>query len=252
MSVKVGELYAVLGLDTRPYDDGLDEAKKDAPKVGDGIGSGLAKGIAGAIGAVALGAVITSGLTQGLEMGAANDKLAAGLGLSEEIAERAGKAAGDIFADGWGDSIEEVNAAFTGIQRNIGDLEGMTDEAMHGIAESALIVAETFDQDVNGVTRAAGQLMRNGLAPDAQTAMDMITAAMQGPAGATAGGRPAGTLRARPGGGLRGTRTVRHGDGSAGPRRADVALSLSGMQSADLDGSAHRSGVGLSREPAGM
>lgn len=101
------------------------------------------------------------------------------MSLTPEDAKKYGDLAGSVYASGFGDSLGDVNDAFKSIQTNIDDLGNLSDAEITSISQSALGLASTFNVDVNDATRAAGQLMKTGLAPDAKTAFDIIATGFQ-------------------------------------------------------------------------
>lgn len=140
-----------------------------------GKGVALAGAAVGALAAVAL----TDQFVKALDVDRGRAKLAGQLGLTAEDSARLGKVAGDLYSGAYGDSMQQVNDTLLAVQQNIGDLGSFSDEELKGIGANALSVATAFDVDVNGAVRAAGQLMRNGLAPDAKSAFDILTAGFQ-------------------------------------------------------------------------
>lgn len=173
MGTSIGELVGFVGLDDSKFGDvlsGVFDKFKDAggkiTKLAGGFGAGAATALAG-------------GLVGSMNIDAANDKLAAQLGLSSQDADRLGGIAGKLYADNFGDSIGQVDEALNGIATNMVDLSKVTDTQTQAMAASALNVAEAFDQDLGGVTRAAGQLMKTGLAKNGQEALDLIARGMQ-------------------------------------------------------------------------
>lgn len=149
--------------------------------------SGGARMVAGAavLGA-SVGAELSKAFAGSIEVEAANDKLAAQMGLTGQESERAGKLAGELYGDAYGESLGEVNEAIKNVSFNIKDMSKLSDADLKSITAGAMDIAKAFDQDVGGATRAVGKLMSTGLAPDAKSAMDMITKAFQ--SGADQGG----------------------------------------------------------------
>lgn len=138
-------------------------------------------GIGAAIGTAATAAagLFTKGFADNMHLEVANDKLAGQLDLTTAQADKAGKMAGQIYADNWGESIDDVNNALASVQTNIGNISNMAPEDLKKITEGALAISQAFDVDVNDSTRAAGKLMKNGLAKDSTDAFDMITWGLQ-------------------------------------------------------------------------
>lgn len=159
---------------------------KTAGDVGAEAGRNIAKGIekagpalaktAGAVGAAGAG-LFAKGFADNMEIGAANDKLAAQLGVGSADAQKLGKLSGDLYANNFGESIGQVNEAIRGVSQN---LAGMVDDSeMEAVTGDVLNLASAFDVDLNGATAAAGQLMKTGLADNAEQAMDIITSGFQ-------------------------------------------------------------------------
>lgn len=127
----------------------------------------------------AAGGLLAKGIAGNMNLEVANDKLAAQLGLTSTEAKKAGEVAGAVYADNWGGSIEEVNAAIQSVGTNLGDVGKMSKKELQGMTESALALSQTFDVDVNESTAAAAALIKNGLAKNSTQAFDIITAGFQ-------------------------------------------------------------------------
>lgn len=157
----------------------------DASGLGDDIKKSVEKGLGGAkgialAGGAALAGSIAAGLAGALNFSAANAKLTAQLDLTASESASAGKVAGDLYAHNYGDSIGNVNEAIKSVSQNISD--SLDPAALKTLSAEALNTASVFDQDLGGVTKAVGQLLKTGLATDAQQAFDIVTKGLQGPA----------------------------------------------------------------------
>ena len=136
--------------------------------------------VAGALGAgVAAGGVLASGFAQNLEFGTANSKLKAQLGLSEADSAKAGAAAGAIYADNWGGSIDDVNEALKSVSDNLGGIAKQSEADLKSTTEAALALSDAFGVDVSESSAAAAALIKNGLAKDSKEAFDIVTAGFQ-------------------------------------------------------------------------
>lgn len=135
----------------------------------DTAATGIAAGVAGALGV---------GVAQALDMSAANAKLAAQLGVGPAEAAELSKVSADVYANAWGDSATTVNEAIKGVYQNIGDVS-QAKGGLQGVTEKALALAETFDQEVGPTTAAVGQMIKTGLAKNADEAFDILTAGFQ-------------------------------------------------------------------------
>lgn len=130
-----------------------------------GIGAGVAAGLG-------------VGIAANLDMEAANAKLTAQLGVGPAEAAELSKVSADVYANAWGDSTATVNDAIKGVYQNIGDVSG-AEGGLEGVTTKALALSQTFDQEVGPTTAAVGQLIRTGLAKDADEAFDILTAGFQ-------------------------------------------------------------------------
>ncbi|SFK72918.1 phage tail tape measure protein [Streptomyces pini] len=152
---------------------------------GDQAGQGVVGGIRGkvkggmlAVGALA-GALLVKGVTDAMAQEKAGDKLAAQLGLSEKESARLGKVSGSVYAKGYGESVEQVNDSLRQLAQNGVVAVNAPKKDLAGLSKAALNLAETFDADVGGSARAAGQLIKTGLAKDGKEAFDLITRGFQ-------------------------------------------------------------------------
>ncbi|MEV6546432.1 phage tail tape measure protein [Streptomyces sp. NPDC051665] len=135
----------------------------------DAAATGIAAGVAGALG---------YGVAASMDMSAANAKLAAQLGIGPAKAAELSKVSADVYANNWGDSTEQVNEAIKGVYQNIGDTS-KAKGGLEGVTTKALALAQTFDQDVGPTSAAAGQMIKTGLAKNADEAFDILTKGFQ-------------------------------------------------------------------------
>lgn len=139
-----------------------------------------ALGVAASIATAYAGAKIVEGIGDTLASEKAAAKVAAQLDLIPAAAQRVETAANAAFRDGMGESLEDVSRGLAEIGEDMVDLNDISAEQAQKMVTDALTIADAYDKDVSEVTRAAGQLMKNGLAADADEAFDIITAGMQG------------------------------------------------------------------------
>lgn len=173
MALSLGELFGTIDLDASAFDKKLAGAQKDLKDWGK-AGAGIAAGAAVAIG-VALGA----GIVSNLNIDAGNQKLAAQMALTEEQSAKAGKAAGAVYAANYGESMEQVQQATGAVMSSIGGMKDASEADLEDITAKVLNLANTFDVDLAEASATAGSLMKNGLAKDADEAMDLLTGSMQ-------------------------------------------------------------------------
>ena len=130
-----------------------------------------------AIGA-ALGVGVGATFVASMDVEAANDKLAAQLGVGQAEAARLAKVSANVYKNAWGESTEDVNDAIKGVYQNIGDTS-KAEGGLEGVTTKVIALRDTFDQDLGGVTAAVGQMLKTGLAKNADEAMDIVTAGFQ-------------------------------------------------------------------------
>lgn len=178
----VPEVQGFAGLLTRrlvgPAGDAGDDAGRQAgERFSSRLGTALKAGAATA--AAAGGAALAAGFVGAVESQKAQSKLAAQLNLSKAESARLGKLSGSIYAKGYGESATQVNDALKSLAQNgVASIKAPRRE-LSGLTKAALNLSETFDADVADSTRAAGQLMKTGLAANGREAFDIITRGFQ-------------------------------------------------------------------------
>lgn len=139
------------------------------------------KGATGKIAAAgaAIGTAFSVGLAKTLNVQAANDKLAAQLGLSAEESKRIGGVAGKLYADAYGDSIESVNTAVGAVVSSIDGMRTASSDAVQAMTAKVLDLSAAFEVDTARAAQVAGQMITSGLAKDGAHALDLLVASMQ-------------------------------------------------------------------------
>ncbi|MFE7791320.1 phage tail tape measure protein [Streptomyces sp. NPDC057460] len=132
---------------------------------------------AAAIG-VGFAGILGASIAESMDMEAANDKLAAQLGVGPAEAAQLAEVSASVYENAWGDSAESVNEAIRGVYQNIGDVS-QVEGGLEGVTTKALALAQTFDQEVGPATAAVGQLVKTGLADNADEAFDILTVGFQ-------------------------------------------------------------------------
>ncbi|WP_052390406.1 phage tail tape measure protein [Streptomyces sp. NRRL B-24484] len=131
--------------------------------------AGISAAVAGALG---------KGIADNLDMSSSAAKLTAQLGLGPAQAAEASKVSAAVYRDAWGESTADVNEAIRGVYQQIGDTS-TAQGGLQGVTTKAMALAETMDQDVGGVTTAVGQMLKTGLAKNADEAFDILTRGFQ-------------------------------------------------------------------------
>jgi hypothetical protein len=170
-----GDIKVRLLGDISDLSDSLSEAGNRVGEFASGFASKAGLALAG--GGLAAGALFVERFGEGLNFDASIDRLSAGLGLTEDAAALAGDAAASLYSNAWGDSLDEVSAAIGSVAQNdLVDLETAAQGTVEDITAGVLDIAKVMDEDFGAATRAAGQLVRTGLADDATQALDLIAA----------------------------------------------------------------------------
>ncbi len=173
MALDIGELLARLRVDDKEMDKGLKKGESKFKSFGDKV-TKLTLGIG-----LAAGAALAAGVLSAVDQEAIGAKIAANIGQGSDEAKAYGKSAGKLYAEGWGDSLETIADTFKQVAGsgiiNPKDVAGVED-----LTRRAQILSDVLGQDVEGSIRAVQQLLRNGLAPDAKSAFDLIAAGVQG------------------------------------------------------------------------
>jgi hypothetical protein len=197
-SLKEVMRYA-LELDTSDFGKGLDRASADAKGTFDdieqdadksssrfeGFGGKMGTALVAGFAAIGVGALLMQGIQQSLDKRAGERLLQGQFDLTAQEAKHFGGIAGDLYADGWGQGLEEVQQVVGLTARK---LSTTTDEELSKISRQVLAVSKTWGEDFDSVIRSTDQLVQNDLAPNAEAALDLIVAAFQN------GGNEAGDL----------------------------------------------------------
>lgn len=164
-----------VGKASKKMADETDRASKDAEGSIKGIGvaaQGLGAVMAGA------GAAAVASFTSSMEFDTARAKLDAQIGNSE-FAGDLGKVAGDLYAQGFGEGIGEMNEAVRAVVGSGALMEDATTDQIKSITGQVHSLAEAFDQDLGQTMRAVGKTVKTGLVADAQEGLDVITRGLQ-------------------------------------------------------------------------
>lgn len=166
----LADLVLEIGVDPKGVDKGTKGIEGKFQKSWGKISAGAA------IGGAAIGAAVLSGLMGAMDAEAATDKLAAQLGATGKEAENLGKTAGNLYAKGLGQSMDEVTAALGAVTSSF---EEFGKDGIEGTTTKVMNLAKTFELDVSRAAQVAGQAIKSGLVKDADTGIDLITRSMQ-------------------------------------------------------------------------
>ncbi|MER5862206.1 phage tail tape measure protein [Kitasatospora sp. NPDC002040] len=139
---------------------------------------GVLKGSLLAVG-LAAAAVLVKGFSDALDQGAINGKIQASLGSTPEAAARYGKAAGQLYAHGVTENVEDAAQALSGVMRAGILPPDATNAQIESITGRVADLSDTFELDLGQTANAVGQILKNGLAKDGTEALDILTRGMQ-------------------------------------------------------------------------
>ena len=128
----------------------------------------------GAAGIAGIGATIGTAIQSGLEQANLEGTLMAALG-DETAAKQAGVAIGTVYAEGWGESLDQVKEAALQAKQTIRDID---DEDLTKVTRNALVLADVFGADISESVRGTNALME-GFGLSATEASDLMAAGMQ-------------------------------------------------------------------------
>ncbi|MER8086620.1 phage tail tape measure protein [Streptomyces sp. NPDC094048] len=163
--------------------------------LGDGLAAGADDGARGAVSAaeggfakikmlaagagIAAGAVLMQGIGQALDQGRITGRLQAQLGATPAVAQRYGKLAGQMYAAGVTEDFQGAADSISATMRAGLLPTGATNSQIREISTNVTDLANTFELDLGQTANAIGQIMKTGLAPNAKTALDVITKGLQ-------------------------------------------------------------------------
>ena len=135
------------------------------------MGSHLS-GVFSKLGDLGLGAGIAAAFTSAASQAQNGAKLRAALGITPAQAAGYAKTAGAVYADNWGQSLDDVDGAIRDVRTQLGD---MGQGQLKNITEQAIAFRDTFGADTQESVRAVAQLIQTGLAKNAKQAFDILT-----------------------------------------------------------------------------
>lgn len=146
----------------------LDKVSEKLKKTSDdlvGIGKGFSKYVTAPVAGFGTAALVSASSFEESSVRIQNS-----LGLTEKEAKKLTETARNIYKDGYGESVEEIDNALLQTKQNMTDLN---DADLEEATRNALILGQTFDADVNEVTRASNNLM-HGFGLTSQEAFDLM------------------------------------------------------------------------------
>lgn len=184
MAIPLGSAFIALGARLAGLEEDLAEGKRKTTNWAKDVGDSVLKYTTGAIlGGVTLATTAIAGIGVAAfdmagDLNSATKKAQASLGAINSDADLLKRTIKDVYANNFGDSVEDVGAVVTSVFQNMNRLGNMTDAELKRATEQAIALRDAFGEDVNKTTSAANTLMREfGLTSD--QAFTFIQAGMQ-------------------------------------------------------------------------
>ncbi len=155
------------------FDDAGDEA---GGSFLDGLGGKITAGIA-AVG-IAGAALLVEGLTSAMDLEATVDRLGAQLG-NAEFGKEMGKIAGDLYKDGFGESVGDTADAIRKVWQNGLIPEDAADADIERVTGKILTFSDVLEQDMDMTTQAIKSMITSGIADSSEEALDVMTRGVQ-------------------------------------------------------------------------
>lgn len=155
-----------------------EDAGEDAGQAAGGtLKEKLLVGVAAA--GAAAGAILVAGITEAIEQAGITSTLQAQLGATTKDAGRYGEIAGKLYSKGITESFQEGADAIRAIV-NAGLVSpDATNAQLESLSGKMSDVAKTFAVDMSLQTQAVAAMFKNGIAPSAEDALDLITVGFQ-------------------------------------------------------------------------
>ena len=157
------------------FSNALDGISSLAENVGVNLPTNLLKVAPFAAAAAAVGSAIGTGITSALDTINLQGTLQAKLGSGSEAAKNAGVVAGNLYNDGWGESLDDIGNTVATVSQAI---RGIGQDDLQVVSGATELWSQTFDTDVSEGVRGVKVLMDQfGLS--SRDATDLMTKGMQ-------------------------------------------------------------------------
>jgi phage-related protein len=157
------------------FSNALDGISSLAENVGVSLPTNLLKVAPFAAAAAAVGSAIGTGITSALDTINVQGTLQAKLGSGSQAAKNAGVVAGNLYNDGWGESLDDIGNTVATVSQAI---RGIGQDDLQVVSRATELWSQTFDTDVSEGVRGVKVLMDQfGLS--SRDATDLMTKGMQ-------------------------------------------------------------------------
>lgn len=154
---------------------GIKGALEKLGPIAAGAGAVIAGGLAVA---TAAAVVLKKALDASIERSNVGNLIAAQIGDTDRAGEL-GKLAGQVYADNFGDSIQQAGQAVRDTLRNHLIPEDAGDDAVKAISEKLLTLGQIAEAETSEISRAVHKMLVTGMAKDATEALDILTVGFQ-------------------------------------------------------------------------
>jgi phage-related minor tail protein len=166
------------------FGEAFDVVSDLAGEAGGGVGDALSSGIGAAKGGllaagVAVGSFVIEGIQSEMEEDKVGGMIAAQTGAASSAAEGLGNTAGEVFADNFGDSIEDVGAAMSSIFENKLIDTSAPQAEVEQLTEKVITLSKVMGEDFDAVGQAASRMVKNNIAGSVSDALDLIGEAQE-------------------------------------------------------------------------
>ena len=157
------------------FSNALDGISSLAENIGVSLPTNLLKVAPFAAAAAAVGSAIGTGITSALDTINLQGTLQAKLGSGSQAAKNAGVVAGNLYNDGWGESLDDIGNTVATVSQAI---RGIGQDDLQVVSRATELWSQTFDTDVSEGVRGVKVLMDQfGLS--SRDATDLMTKGMQ-------------------------------------------------------------------------
>lgn len=175
----VGRDLEQIGRQAEDTGSSLEESGGRGGKAMAGLSKGLGM-VGGALGvATTAAAAFGMAMSKGMDAQAGTAKMTAQLGLTKTESQRIGHDAGKLYSQAYGESLDDVKVAITGVIRNMDGMKTASSADLQQTTARAMDLATVMEEEVGRVTVGVSQLMRTGLAKNSKEAFDILTRGAQ-------------------------------------------------------------------------
>lgn len=158
-------------------EDGVDGGSGKLRSAASRVGEIFTTALAGA--GIAAAGLLVAGFDEALGRGQAQAHFQASLGGNPEWAAAMGDIAGNLYLEGFGESIEDTGAVLRKvIQAGLLDVDASNAD-LEALTTQVLTFSDVLQQDADMTTQALQSMIKSGLADSTTEALDLLTTGVQ-------------------------------------------------------------------------